>query len=335
MARHKHAYIRYKALDECFRNKGRLYYIDDLVEECNKALSYFDPNTNGIQKRQCYDDIAFMQSLDGFDAPIERIKDGRRTYLRYSDPDFTISSIPLTETELNQIHQALAVLNRFSGLPQFDWIYELTPKLDSINHETPSEQIISFDDNEYLKGREYISDIFNAIVYKKNLTITYKSFKTHQANSLSISPYFLKQYNNRWFLFATTKGFQSISIFALDRITDVEQNNDEYKQNTTDWNEYFYDVIGVSVNDQDVKNITFEVTSISAPYIKTKPIHGSQRIVEEKENSTVFQISVIPNHEMYAVLLSYGANIKVLSPKSIIEKLQTILQNSLNNYNTN
>lgn len=332
MAKHKYAYIRYKALDECFRNTGRKYYIDDLVEECNLALSKIDSDTNGIQKRQCYDDISFMESLDGFDAPIERVKDGRRTYIRYSDPNFTIGSKPLNQTELNQLQQAIAVLNRFTGLPQFDWIHELTPKLDTFIHEQEPNEIISFDDNVDLVGREYISDIFNAITYNKSITICYKSFKTENEKKLSISPYYLKQYNNRWFLFATTNGYDTISNFALDRIKCVEQNHDVYQEKNTDWQDYFYDVIGVSVEDGPVENIQFKAESSLAPYIKTKPIHGSQRIIEEHDECTIFQISVVPNYEMYSVFLSYGERFQVTAPKSIVDEMKAKLNFTIKNY---
>ena len=61
MATNKNATIRYQALDRCFRNPGRKYYIDDLIEVCNDALLDIDPDSSGIKRRQIYDDIKFMQ----------------------------------------------------------------------------------------------------------------------------------------------------------------------------------------------------------------------------------------------------------------------------------
>src|SRR5690554_183185 len=88
MATNKHATIRYNALDKCLSNPGRKYYIDDLVEFCNEEIYNFTGADNGIKKRQVYDDLRFMKSDQGFAAPIEAYKDGRRSYHRYTDPVF-------------------------------------------------------------------------------------------------------------------------------------------------------------------------------------------------------------------------------------------------------
>ena len=66
MAITKHALIRYHTLDRCFRNPGRRYYITDLLEACNEAINELEPNSKGIQKRQLYDDILFMESSQGW-----------------------------------------------------------------------------------------------------------------------------------------------------------------------------------------------------------------------------------------------------------------------------
>ncbi|WP_238567136.1 hypothetical protein [Jejuia pallidilutea] len=50
MSTNKHAIIRYQTLDKCFRNTGKRYYIEDLLEACNTAIFEFDPNSEGIKK---------------------------------------------------------------------------------------------------------------------------------------------------------------------------------------------------------------------------------------------------------------------------------------------
>ena len=88
MATNKHATIRYQALDKCFRNTGRKYFIDDLIEACNKAIFNYSGISDGVKRRQIFDDINFMQSESGWTVPLERLKDGRRVYYRYSDASF-------------------------------------------------------------------------------------------------------------------------------------------------------------------------------------------------------------------------------------------------------
>lgn len=66
MATNKHATIRYHALDRCFSNWGRRYYIEDLIEACNAALNEFSGVEDGVKRRQIFDDITFMESEQGW-----------------------------------------------------------------------------------------------------------------------------------------------------------------------------------------------------------------------------------------------------------------------------
>ena len=119
MATNKNATIRYQVLDRCFRNPGRRYYMQDLIEACNEALLDINPESSGIKRRQIYEDIKFMQDSRGFDAPVESFKDGRRAYYRYTDSDFSINSQPLNEHEAQQLKESLLTLSRFKGMPPF------------------------------------------------------------------------------------------------------------------------------------------------------------------------------------------------------------------------
>ena len=216
MSTNKHATIRYNALDRCFRNPGRRYYIDDLIEECNNAINNFDPESFGVQKRQVYADINFMISDAGFQAPIERVRDGKKVFLRYEEgSNFSISNQPLNESEFNQLQQAILTLNRFKGLPQFSWIEELSMRLESDFKLQSTMQVIEFEQNPYLKGLEHFNDIFNAIVYKKVLKVEYKGFKHGVTQIMELSPCYLKQYNNRWYLLAYNHEYKVLSHLAL------------------------------------------------------------------------------------------------------------------------
>ena len=102
MATNKHATIRYQALDKCFRNPGKRYYIDDLIAACNDALYEYTGIDDGVKRRQVLDDIKFMESEQGWCVPLEHIRDGKRVYFRYEDLNFSINNQPLNETEQNQ-----------------------------------------------------------------------------------------------------------------------------------------------------------------------------------------------------------------------------------------
>ena len=103
MATTKNALIRFKVLDNCFRNVGRKYFINDLISECENVLLDIDPQSNGISRRQIYDDISFMESAEGWSIELEKHRDRKKVYYRYADMSFSINKMPLNEIEIKQL----------------------------------------------------------------------------------------------------------------------------------------------------------------------------------------------------------------------------------------
>ena len=66
MAINKNAITRYRALDDCFRNFGKQFFIEDLIEACNKKLKSFDEKSSGVKLRQVLYDIDYMESATAF-----------------------------------------------------------------------------------------------------------------------------------------------------------------------------------------------------------------------------------------------------------------------------
>lgn len=332
MSTNKHAIIRYQTLDKCFRNSGRNYDIEDLVEECNKSIYDYTGKEEGIKKRQLYDDIRFMESEQGWNIELKKVKNGRTVFYKYEKSNFSISNQPLNETEANQLREALLTLDRFKGLPQYNWINEINARLESsFNLKQKGAKIISFEQNEYLRGLEFISELYNAILYKKVLNIGYKSFNSDEVKSITISPYYLKQYNMRWFLFGKSFDYITISNLALDRMEYIMESNQEYIETDIDFNEYFEDIIGVTIQNENVLDIVLKVDKTLIPYITTKPLHGSQKIYDEDDNFEV-HLKLIPNYELETLILSFGEKVQVLEPVILAEKVKERINKMKNNY---
>ncbi len=335
MATNKHATIRYQALDRCFRNPGRKYYIDDLIDACNQSIYDFTGSDFGVKRRQIFEDIKFMESPQGWNIPLDHNREGHKVYYRYSEKSFSINNQPLNESEEYQLKEALLTLSRFKGMPQFEWVDEISARLDSglgLSHGT--DKIIEFDQNSNLKGLEHITPIYNAILYKKAIKIEYKSFKQGAPQSIVFYPYFLKQYNNRWFVFGKSDVNASIMNLALDRVLSIEDSKKKYVPNRDiDFNEYFYDIVGVTLsNEEGIQKVLLQVSNSLLPYIQTKPIHGSQKAKEKGSVYTLITLDVIPNYELESLLLSYGEGIEVIHPIALREKMKKRIHLIYNKY---
>jgi predicted DNA-binding transcriptional regulator YafY len=325
MATNKNATIRYQALNRCFRNPGRKYYIDDLIEACNDSLLDIDSSSTGIKRRQVFDDIKFMRDSQGFDAPIESYKDGKKVFYRYSDLSFSINNQPLNEKEAGQLKEALLTLSRFKGIPQFEWVDEIKTRLEASFQLKSREKVIEFEENQYLKGKEHIGVLYDAIINKQILDIQYHPFNREEPIQMILEPYFLKQYNSRWFLFGLNVEMKTISNLALDRIIGMRDTNRHYTESDTwDFEEFFEDVVGVSVNKnlQPVK-ILLQINKSLWPYIESKPIHGSQKVKSKDNESVIIELLLQINYEITAVIFAFGEDVKVLAP----EELKTSIKN--------
>ena len=327
MSTNKHATIRYHALDQCFGNTGRRYFMEDLIDVIDSALFEFTGKPSSIKRRQVFNDILFMESEAGWSIPLEKVKDGKRVYYRYSKKGFSIKKQAVNETEVKQINETLSILSKFKGMPQFEWMEEILVRIESNfgNTKQNSSAIVAFEHNPYLKGLNFFTDLFNAIQYKQVLAIEYKGFKQIKPSTIVFHPYFLKEYNSRWFLFGLNQEFNSISNLALDRIIDASPKKVKFVENDkVDFEEFFEDVIGVTVpNDKQAERVILKIDSSLAPYIETKPIHGSQKVKSKNSSFIEVELNVIVNYELESVLFSLGSQLEVLLPISLRESIKS------------
>ncbi len=335
MSTNKNATIRYNALDNAFRNPGRKYFIEDLIEVCNKALYEFNTSIEGVSKRQIYDDIRFMESEQGWAIPLEKNKEGRRVYYRYSDLKFSIQNKPLNDIEAKELKETLLILSKIKGLPKFEWVDEMILRLENVfGLNRDNVEVISFEQNIFLKGIKFLSELFSAIQYKKVLKIKYKSYRKDDVFEYIISPYYLKQYSNRWFLFGYNKKINEITNIALDRIIDVKELNEKYVENSfVDFNEYFEDVIGVTINKQEKEEkIQLKINKKLWPYIESKPLHGSQKVIDKTDEFVMIELELKINNELINVIFRYAENVIVLKPEKLINIIKFKAQKIVENY---
>lgn len=219
MATNKNAQKRYQILDRCFSNQYRQYTIEDLLDEVNEELRSIGTS---VKLRQIRDDIKEMRSYDVFDAPIVAYPlDGRKCYYRYSDPEFSIYKNDLSNQEMNVLRTAIDMLGRYRGMPTNEWLEEVVSNLEYRFGIVPNtENVVSFYQNENLKGLEFLSLVIDAATHHIPLDVLYRAYSGKEIQTV-IHPYHVKQYNNRWFLFGQVEGKDRLTNFALDRIVNL------------------------------------------------------------------------------------------------------------------
>lgn len=336
MPTNKNAAIRYQTLDKCFRDRRHRYYIEDLINKCEEAIYYYN-GVGGVSRRQIFEDIKFMESETGWSVPLERKQDGRRVYYRYRDPDFTINAQPLTEDEARQLRSVIITLRRFRGLPSNAWVDEVISNLEwRFGLRGKQENMIGFEQNPYLRGLNLLPDIIDAATSHQAVRITYRNYKNcDEEYTVVVHPWYIKQYNNRWFLMAYDAEADRISNYALDRIQNfnVEEDVAYIPNKEVDFEHYFDDVFGVTIPPSDVEKIRvlLQFSKKQYPYIVSKPLHHSQEIVDAENR--ILAVEVRPTYEFTQLILSFGFDVQVLEPEPFKQEILANLRRNLQNYN--
>ena len=335
MSTNKNAAIRYQALDKCFRDHRHRYYIDDLIDACEEALDYYN-GIGGVSRRQIFEDIKFMESETGWNIPLERKKDGKKVYYRYKKSDFSINQQPLTDEEAQQLQTVILTLSRFRGLPSNEWVEEVISNLEwRFNLKGKNENVIGFEQNPNLKGLEFLSDVIDATSNHQPLRIEYHNYKNGGKDILFvIHPYYVKQYNNRWFIFGLDNKRREIANLALDRIVSIHVASDVVfiPNESIDFEHHFDDVVGVTIPKNVVKKETIILRFSEArfPYVTSKPIHKTQKTLSEDEHTV--SIEVKPTRELEQQILSFGSDVEVLSPEALRNQIGEKIAEMMNKY---
>lgn len=335
MAITKNPLIRYKILDSCFRNPYKKFTKELLLETLNnKLIELFDDESYCIKLRQMQEDIAFMKSSEGWSIELTEEFDGKKRIFRYEDLNFSINNAPLNELELNEFKAAIQTLAQFEGIPQFEGIKEIVAKLQ-YDSDKDNQSFIGFENNQDLKGMEHFSLLYNATQKQIPLEITYQDFKSEHRYTFILHPYYLKQYNSRWFLFGLNEeADKSDWNVAIDRIVNLETSNKKFIPNKSiDWQDYFSDMIGVTKPiDSKPEEIVLHFYGITGKYMENKPLHETQKQKWINDETLELKIKVISNYELERLILSYGESIKVIEPKYLKEIIKNRIKNNVNLY---
>ena len=333
MALNKNALIRYKTIDKCLQNNNRQWTLDNLIEACSDALYEYEGRDINVSKRTVQLDIQMMRSDKlGYNAPIVAHD---RKYYKYEDPDYSITDIPITENDMNVLSETVEMLKQFKDFSLFSELGGIIQRLEDkvYTEKTHQAPIIHLDKNEKLKGLEHLDILYQAILKKLVLKITYQSFKARKASEIIFHPFILKEFNNRWFLVGKTSTKKPVLTFALDRIIAIDFDTSiPYLNTNFDGDAYYKDVIGVTVANTRAERIQFWVDKQNAPYVITKPFHRSQRVIEHTEDGVIFNIFVQINFELERMILGFGNSIEVLKPKKLRDRMQLKLERAVARY---
>lgn len=331
----KAARYRFEILDECLRNTKKKWSKTELLKFVNRRLEAYQGVETSISPSQLRYDLSAMESE--YNAPIEMYRDGRSCYYRYDDPEFSIKSLPVEEEDLVKLNDAVLLLQQIKGFSIADDLAGIVKRLESRYKYTNTREacIISFESSPEMQGVENLGDIYQAILRKNVLKLSYQTFRADQPRQWIVHPYMLKEYDHRWYLLAYVEEKKNHGVFALDRMKEIRVVKQAFIENTfIDSDDYFSDVIGVTLAaDHKIEELELVFSPLFAPYARTKPLHRSQRILQQYEDGSLhIGLNLMINPELIRLLMSFGKDVKVISPAHLSGQIKELAQTIMEQY---
>ncbi len=334
MAVNKSAFQRYRIIDRCIRNSARPFPSkEDLRRACEEEL--FGTDSVHICDSTIEKDLRYMRVEH--DAPIRYNRLNKGYY--YSDEDYSLDQMPLSETDVDAIKVAANILSQFKHTTLFNQFEAAIDKI--VNRVTIAKDVqdvaidkfVQFETAHSIEGNEHLEKILEAIKSNRVIQFGYQSFQSNEGKLRRVHPYLLKEYRNRWYLIGKSEVKNRMLTFGLDRVYDLELLSLKFKR-ATDFSadRFFKHAIGITTSDALPVNLKIETNEVLSKYLLSQPLHHSQELVGNENGAYVFTYYLLLTYELRMQLLSFGEDVKVLEPQELIDEIKDVAQKVLRQY---
>ena len=204
---------------------------------------------------------------------------------------------------------------------------------DSLKESKDTLKHILFDTGGGLKGIENLKPLLKAIKDSRKISFNHYNFHKNKTKKYSLKPYLLKEYQNRWYVVGLIGNLKEFRTFGIDRIKDLEVKTEIFKvDKKLNPIEMFEKTIGLVYSLNTSQEVILSFTPIQGKYIKTLPLHTSQKILIDNDTEFRISITVIPNYELTQLILKHGDTVKVIEPEWLVNEIKWNLKRTLEKY---
>jgi predicted DNA-binding transcriptional regulator YafY len=329
MPANKYALLRYRIIDECLTTKGHRYRtLEELRQACE--LHLYGGDSGRVSKSTIEKDLRAMKEEEdlGFKAPICYSR--RYSGYYYTDPDYTIREVSLSEEEKEAIRLAATTLFQFRNLDIFNPFGSAIQKifnrmsLSAGTDDDTIERFVQFESTPMAEGTQHMPVLLKAIREKEELRFDYLSFLDGRSTERIIRPCLLKEYRNRWYVLGAEPGKNAIKTFGLDRISELHTTGRYFDAvKGFDADALFRHSFGITAGGK-VEKVRIRLGTVPGRFAKAQPLHPTQRVVSEDKDGMVIEMKVIIGPELRSTILSYGRQAEVLSPASLKDEVDNM-----------
>ncbi len=211
------------------------------------------------------------------------------------------------------------------------WLLDALSLNNQLEESSQLKDRILLEENP--SGRELLPTILEAMRDNKMLTFSYKPYwveDDHISNLYHVEPYALKVFKRRWYLLGKY-GDSPLKVYALDRILDIDIEFESFTLPADfDAESFFSSCFGIIVSDETPQTIKLKVDAFQSNYLRSLPLHPSQKETERTEEYSVFTYFLRPTFDFVQELLTLRETSEVLAPKELRAEMARIGKNIAN-----
>ena len=184
-------------------------------------------------------------------------------------------------------------------------------------------------------GTEYLKDIISALKDNNELHLIYQSYKHPEPYDCHFQPYAMKVVRQRWYILGYLIESKGVRTIALDRIQSLETTKKKFTvPKDFSAKDYFMNSVGIWVNEEDKpQKVVIRSSPVMADYMRSLPLHWSQKEIETTDKYVDFEYHVCINHELVLSMLRMGKSVVIKEPTILKKMILSETKSIINNYN--
>lgn len=182
-------------------------------------------------------------------------------------------------------------------------------------------------------GQRFLTPIVEAMRDGVQLEVTYQSYTNSAPSTFRIAPYCVKLFKQRWYVLAKSQSRNEPRIYSLDRIHSISTTEVKFNCPVNfDAERYFARYYGIMCVDGKAEFVRVKVSAKQANYLRSLPLHLSQKEISSDEESAIFEFFVVPTQDFIMELRTHGPELEVLEPISLRRQFKEDAKKLQKNY---
>lgn len=310
-------------------NKVQRYRLLQIDEEIRSGKF---PNATSLSKkievssRTIQRDIEYMRDM--YNAPIEF--DAYKNGYYYTEENFYIKSVPLSEGELFSVALFDQLLEQYKNTPLENDLRSVFKKIEmslpnkiTLDSSFLQNQTTFIPDQMGTINPENFSKIFSALKNRHVLDFEYRPLQKTTWMTRRINPLHAVCQKGNWYVMGVCHDKKDIRVFNFSRMQNVTESKEEFDI-PEDFNpdKYFDKEIGIWLSATKKYTVELLISAEIGTFALERSWNKNQKI-EQREDGSVwvsFETTQLP--EVKRWVLGQGKTVKVLGPDELIAQVK-------------